>query len=448
MKFVYFPLLAVLFWSYWRALTRARDERTPLTPLMGWLIGLGYFAIAPLTVLILRGGYRIPDIYEANDEYASVDLSDSRYIIPMLVTSLALFLAFQAVAFFRPRKKEDWRALELPLNDQKLRGVILLSFGLSVLDFIFTIWLSGGLELFLISHWQRRHFEFVAKFGDLYVLYSQLSLANQIVFTAASSLFTARQLQSRKSDWRFFTLIALGLVLEMVVSGNRIFIALYGLSFLTACWIYSRKRLIVTILLLSPAALLFFSLWAFVRHNVSSIPEELSGHLENGMENRVAATVMDATEGANIMILMHIINDFGNKYEFFYGLTYSKAVIFLVPRALYPNKPENYTGQIARLYEPGEDTSLNTTQLGELYANFGIFTVLLLPFFTILINFLSANLTRKIEGHVLLLTALFLLMIWFARSSFEDNFITFVFTAALISGLRLERGLYCGGQLE
>ncbi len=91
---------------------------------------------------------------------------------------------------------------------------------------------------------------------------------------------------------------------------------------------------------------------------------------------------------------------------------------------------------------------MTTTQLGELYANFGVFAVFLLPVFTCLILILSEKLTQKMESQTLLIMALFLIMIWFARSSFEDNFITFVFTAALIVALRLQRGLYCGSHWQ
>jgi hypothetical protein len=442
MRLVYYPLIVVLLWSYWRALKRARDPRTPFTPIMGWLVGLGYFVVAPLTILVLRGGYQIPDFYQANARYASVSLSDVRYLIPMLVIWLSLLLAFQSVLLLRPQKKSSWSAAELPLNDRRLRRAVFFTLTLSILDCLFTVWRAGGLESFLISHWYLRQEESVARFGDLFVLYAQLSLANQVVFTAVAALFTARQLQLRKSEWRILALIGFGLVLQMVISGNRIFIALYGLSFLTACWTYQRKRLVGAILLLSPLALLFFSAWASLRSDLSSIAEKLPGYVERDIQSRAMTTLMDTTEGASVMQLIHMVNDFGDKFNYLYGSTYSKAITFIVPRVLYPDKPQNYPVQIAKLYEPGEVTSLNTTQLGELYANFGVFTVLLLPFVTIMILLLSTALTEKIEDHALLLTALFLLLIWFARSSFEDNFIMFIFTAALIWGLRLQQGLY------
>jgi hypothetical protein len=441
MRFIYFPPMAVLLWSYWRALKRARDERTPFTPLMGWLIGLGYFAIAPLTILVVHGGYQMPEFYQANERYASVDLSDGRYAIPMAVVLLALFITFQVVALLKPPQDSGWKPRDLLFDEQGLRRAILLTFSLSVLDWAFTIWRAGGLESFLISHWYLRQEQSFAQFGELFVVYAQLSLANQIVFTAAAALFTTRQLQLRKLDLRFSVLLGLALVLQMVMSGNRIFIALYGLAFLTACWTYARKRLIARLLLVSPALLLVFSAWGYFRHDLSNVADNLPVYVEQDLGNRVMSTLMDTTEGTSVMLLLHIVNDFGDKFDYFYGLTYSKAITFIVPRRIYPNKPDGFTVQVAKLYEPGEVTSLATTQLGELYANFGVFVLVLLPFFTVLIWLLSVKLAGRIEKNALLLAILFLLMIWFARTSLADNFITFLFAMLLMRGFRLQRGL-------
>jgi hypothetical protein len=188
---------------------------------------------------------------------------------------------------------------------------------------------------------------------------------------------------------------------------------------------------------------LFFSAWAYFRHDLSAISDDLQGYVETSgdMQSPVMTTLMNATEGTNVLQLLHMVNDFGNRFNYFYGLTYSKAVTFILPRAWYPDKPENYPVQIARLYEPGEVTSLSTTQLGELYANFGVLVIPLLPLFTILILLGSAKLAERCTHHALLLAVLFLQCISFARSSFEDNFISFIFAVLLIHGLRMEQGL-------
>jgi hypothetical protein len=123
------------------------------------------------------------------------------------------------------------------------------------------------------------------------------------------------------------------------------------------------------------------------------------------------------------------------------GITYTKVFTFLVPRRLYPGKSENFPVLLADLYEPGELTSLGATQLGELYANFGPISILLLPFMTVLILWLSLRLGSAIEKHMLLSATISILLIWAALASFEDSFITFFFAALLIWGLRMDRGL-------
>jgi hypothetical protein len=150
-------------------------------------------------------------------------------------------------------------------------------------------------------------------------------------------------------------------------------------------------------------------------------------------------TLMDTTEGASVMLFLHMVNDFGTKFDYFYGLSYTKAVTFIVPRSVYPSKPPNFPVLMAALYEPGEETSLGGTQMAELYGNFGVLSVLLLPVITVVILLLSERVIRNIEKHALVSAVLFVLCIWFARSSFEDNFVTFLLAQVLIWCLRLEQ---------
>jgi hypothetical protein len=97
LKLLYILCLATLFYVYWLALSRLRDRRLPLSPILGWMVGLGYFTLAPLTILVLNGGYTIPEIIGANERYASVDLANTTYFLPMTVIWLALLLSFLSV---------------------------------------------------------------------------------------------------------------------------------------------------------------------------------------------------------------------------------------------------------------------------------------------------------------------------------------------------------------
>jgi oligosaccharide repeat unit polymerase len=410
-----------------------------LTPVLGWVIGLGFFILAPLTIIVLNGGYEIPSFYAVSDRYARVNLSDMKYFIPFLVIWMSLLLSFMAVVFCIGEPDEQQKRREVILDESRLMKAILITAGLALLDYAATIRMVGGLETFLLSHWYDRQMELVARLGDWYVLYAWLSQANQILFTAAAALFMHSQVRRGKASWRLSMLILLYFLLQIVMLGNRIFFALFLLSFAASCWVYHRKRLITILLIVAPAVALVFSAWAYFRHNLTSIGEDVPTYLEGDLGNRAVTSLMDTFEGNDTMILFHIINDFGSKWDFMYGASYTRVVFFWIPRKLFPQKPAGFAGQIAALYEPGEPTSLNATALGEMYANFGFLSVLMLPLFTIGTFHFDRLLTSRRTTSSLFSATTFLIFIWLARSSFSDNVITLLIATLLIYLLRLEK---------
>jgi hypothetical protein len=130
---------------------------------------------------------------------------------------------------------------------------------------------------------------------------------------------------------------------------------------------------------------------------------------------------------ASTTMQFHIVNDFGQKYDYLYGVSYARVLYLMIPGELYPCKPLGFTSRLAAVYEPGAVTSLCATQLGELYANFGFLCGLLLPVITVLILMFSEKLKAGIQNRVLLSAVLFLLLMWCARFMFEDNFINCLF---------------------
>jgi hypothetical protein len=195
------------------------------------------------------------------------------------------------------------------------------------------------------------------------------------------------------------------------------------------------------LLIVSPALLLAFSVWAYVRHNINDIGDEIASHAQADVGNRLATTLIDTTEGSCVMIMLHMINDFGSQFEYLYGLSYSKAVTFVLPRRIYPDKPNNFPTLLANMYEPGEITSLGATQLGELYANFGFLGVLLLPIITVGIMWFSNRPPFETEKYALIDAVLFLLLLWSVLASFEDSFITLVFAILLVRLMRFDKQL-------
>ncbi|MGB8475725.1 MAG: hypothetical protein WCE61_16725 [Candidatus Acidiferrum sp.] len=196
---------------------------------------------------------------------------------------------------------------------------------------------------------------------------------------------------------------------------------------------------------LSPIIILIFSLWASVRHDLTDISDSLDTALQEESGNPLAASVvnvtMDATEGIDTLLLLHVPNDFGNRVPYLYGVSYSRAITSPIPRFLFPQKPINFTEYLAQIYLPGEETSLNATAVGEMYANFGPLTLVFFPLLSLGIAFLSKRASEEEVRHGLLPTLLFVLAIWAARSTLEDSLILLVLAYFIISVFRLEKGV-------
>ena len=152
---------------------------------------------------------------------------------------------------------------------------------------------------------------------------------------------------------------------------------------------------------------------------------------------------MDAFDGMGALLLLNVIHDFPDRFDYLHGITYSRAAVSLIPRKIYPGKPQNFTTVLAEKYLPGVETSVGATAIGEMYANFGVATLVLFPLVTLGILSLSQWIVQRENKHGLLPATLFVLMIWGSRITLEEGFVEFLFVVFLIAILRFEKGLYC-----
>ena len=441
MKILYVVLLIVLLGTFGLVLNKIRKAFHMLTPILGWMVGLAYFVLASLTILTLNGGYKFPDQYGLSGNWGDVDLAKPQFLGPYLVIWLSLMLTCAVAYFFCPASAPE-KPGEYVISRGKLERVILITMALSVLDWVLMIWLVGGIEAFLVSHWYTRAEPLIQRFGTWYILYARFSLVNQILFTGAAALYTNEDVKRGNTRWRFTSLILFFLLLGVVMSGNRIFFALYLLAFLVSCWMYGRRRAITFLLAASPMIVLVFSVWAWVRQDLSTISDSVDTKIVDAdMGNRAVTSLMDVTEGSAVMLLMNIINDYGNKYDYLYGSTYSRLFTFFQPRILHPERTPNFQTITAGNYEPGAETTLGSTALGEACANFGLLGVFVLPLFTWVALRYSERLTMAHERHTLLSAVSFVLFIWFARATLAETSMSLVGGALLIWVLRLEKGL-------
>ncbi|HYL67638.1 MAG TPA: O-antigen polymerase [Candidatus Limnocylindria bacterium] len=442
MRTLYVILLFVLLGAFWAALEKLKGTFKVLTPILGWMVGLGYFVIIPWSILTLRGRFRYPAIYAQNGVWGDVDLSRAQFLGPWIFIWLSLMLACAAAYFCCPAPTAK-RSPNAAISRLRLERVILFLIACTALEWVATIWVNGGIEQFLVSHWYHRQDALIERFGLGYIVYMHATSSLQILLTGAAALYTGAGLKNRDTRWKFTSLIVFTLVVGMMLHGNRIFFAIYLLALLVSCWLYGRKKILITLLMVSPLVVLIFSAWAWVRQDLSSIPESVGTNvIDADMDNRAVTSLMDATEGANLLLLMHIIGDFGNKYDYLYGSTYSRLLTFFEPRILNPERTESFTIIAAKHYEPGELMSLNSTALGEASANFGILGVFVPPLFTWLALRYSQWLHAGYEKHALVSAVSFVMFIWFARSTFAENAFTLIGAALLIRVFGLEQHLW------
>jgi len=446
MRLLYLILMSILLALFLRVFLALARRDAILTPILGWVLGLAFFLVTPLTFLSLNGGYQAPAFYEVDSRHANVSLTAVESLPPFLIIWTSLLFSFLTVLVFLPKPDQRWKRREIILNDSSLKRIILVTVCLAVVDYVATIYMAGGLDQFLLLNWYLRVEDWITTLGQRYVLYVWLTQANQAVLTAAAVLFTHSQARKGAVNWRFSIFLIVVFLFHTAFHGERIFLALYLISLLTSCWLYGRKRVVITLLVAAPALAVVFSAWASFRGAPTDIAKNLPRYMEADLGNRAMTVMIDACDGSDTVLLFHIIRDFGSKYGLLYGTSYARALTFLVPRSIYPERAKGFNIQLAEKYEPGGTTSLAATQLGELYANFGLLSVLLLPGLTVAIMIGSNLLVGRIHNHVLISAVAFVLLIWSARSTLEDNFITFLLAAFLIRILRLERNLCSMGE--
>jgi hypothetical protein len=438
----YLFLLAILLAAYWSALSRVKRQSDGLTPLLGWMMGLGFFMIAPLTILTLNGGFKQPAVYDVNGSWDEVNLASWIFFRPYLIVWLALMLTCCAAWLASSGRQPGRAAGTAVIVRHRLEWAILITMALAAADWLATIWLQGGVWQFLVSNWYTRNADLADRWGSAFVLYTRLSLTNQMIFTGAAALYASLGLKQRNTRWGFTALIWLFFLIEIVISGNRIFFALYFMAFLTSCWLYQRNRMLAALGMAAPAFVFAFSLWGSIRGNLSQVSDSAGVQaFEVDIGDRTLTHLMGATEGSGVMLLLHMISDFGTKFNYLYGSTYARLITFLLPASLYPSRTPDFTTLAAQLYEPAKATSLGSTALGEAYGNFGVAGILVMPLLTWLAVSTGKRLARAGGRHSLMSAVSFVMFIAFVRFPFAENAMTWIAALLAIWALQLESGL-------
>jgi oligosaccharide repeat unit polymerase len=436
MHIIYFLLSATLIATYLGVSVRILRFSSGLNLLTGWMAGVGYFVVLPLTVLTLAGRYRLADKYDVGQNWGEVDLTSSDYLLAYLtVWAAAMLMCATIWVTARPNSR---KAQVVDLRTVLERALTLMMAVLSM-EWMLLIRLVGGLNEFISSHWYQRSENLVAEFGDRYVFVSHWMQASDIIFVSAAALYASLSLRFGRPRKKVICLTVVFLVLQMVMTGNRIYIAIYLLAFFVSCLLFKKNKALLWMLASAPALLLIFSAWAMVRHDLTAIPDSVAAFSDAQEGSSATASLLDASEGMDVVLLLHIVLDYGVSEDFLYGSSYLKTITSWIPRSLYPTKTKNFSVLLARKYLPNQETSINATVLGELYANFGAFTLLFFPLLTFGVLNMNNWVERHSASHPTYPALFFVLAIWMVRITFTDAAVLCVMCVLQMFVLRLDK---------
>lgn len=411
-----------------------------LDPFSGLLFGVFYFIYCPTLILNLVNTIALPLEKGAFGYWSEVNL-DALGMKRSLIIIQVLLFEFLVVAHICV-KTMSLQSEAVPAKVVKISSVFRTSVWVLMVSTTIQIFVEGGIIQFFTNHWYSRHDIHYSNFGSSYVLLIRLLDANSAIITASSALLIV-QIAGRIIGFLeacgIVVLIIISQVVLVVITGNRIYTVILLIASISAL-LAARRYFLISILLASYPIIMFFgNIWARIRGDLLSIIERFDSfrnELPSGI-SIIIESLFDGFEGVNVLLLFHIIDDFGEKIDFFFGESYLRVFVFFVPREVLPTRMEPLTHVFANIYEPGQNTSFSATMLGEVYSNFGAGSFIVVPLITFSIFCFGSYLRRT--GLIFHSALGFLFVFWITRSVFADNAIQFMLCMVLLRVFKYEK---------
>jgi hypothetical protein len=142
------------------------------------------------------------------------------------------------------------------------------------------------------------------------------------------------------------------------------------------------------------------------------------------------------TEATDLSLGFYVMRDFPQVHDYFYGAFVGKSFIFWIPRAIWPGKPKSASTVLAHYYAPKakEGLSLQSTILGEMYADFGLFSLAAIPLFFLLFGLLLRKLISEKSVQVIMGVVLGFAM---CRGGISTFFVFFLLAVLMLKVSRL-----------
>ena len=344
---------------------------------LGILFGVLYYIFIPYIILIATGTLEISKADYSQTNLHDIEFAGSIGESAMLIAYLYTILLFTCLAGMK-RRDVKW---DNPLRI-RWEAFFAASVALSAIILIASGLHHGG-------NWYTSRETFFRSYGVPALLLIYITWATKLISIASmlASFALGKMTLARSMATSFFVGIAYALI-----DGNRIyaFVTLAGLLILVL-WKYGTKVLIYIALSLPFGY--FFSIFRHVRVGMfkEGLPNpaqiyELSQQALRKEPVSAKAFLMGISESVNLNVVYEIFK-YITPENALWGKTYAKVLFFVIPRNMWPGKPESITVFAAHWFAPqAPHLSLVTTIIGEAHANFSILGIIILPMMLLLID--------------------------------------------------------------
>ena len=410
----------------------------------GIAIGLCYFIMLPLLLAVVLGQV---EYFNSDAEWAhyNIDVDGaSSYYMFCFCTAFIFFTGFllpkSNSLYYNSIYSTDTNYFQIPRNCFKQSYVeygITATCCLVILISFQIVFNSLGLK------WTE-HNLYMSNLigGQLYSMIKIMSVSLMIVCSLIIQSVIKAKGESILLTFFYFFLP----LYEMLISGNRIYVFTFSILYLILNFrnLSLKKKAIYFIFLVVGAYTL--NLWSTVRaysHTdglISSVEKAIEYENSKSAEIEGPLTVLNKnilsiTEGANAYVLIQVIEDFPDKYEYIYFDPYVKIVGTIIPRSLWPSKPQSVPLIFAKIYNPElEGFSLNGTLLGEGYASLGFFGVFLILICVLLLLYASKMIISKmlLDYYLASNICLFYGFLAIRYGALSDVFLMIIFSVLIV----------------
>tara|TARA_R110002096_G_scaffold436018_1_gene665122 strand:- start:1393 stop:2691 length:1299 start_codon:yes stop_codon:yes gene_type:complete len=386
---------------------------------VGLSFALLFFVFIPIWIMIFSGIILLSesDFYYTtiNDVVFKTNIETS-FVLLSFIFSIIIYL-------YIPLKKHNKTPVPDIFKPSISYYLIIYVIGMLIV-FIGSGLLEGG-------NWYQNRHHFFDSNGAIAVLIA-------FIINSAKILVIASIVHKWvKGEWKFFKFLAFVVsfsLIDMVFSGNRIY--LFCTAIIIGLLLLKKypKKTIISLPFIIPSAFILGYFASIFRHMRGPLFAEglptwsvFQAALKRAMMLEppdFTSFFLGISESVNVNVMYDL---FGRYNDFLYGATYLKPFVFYLPRSIWEGKPQSITVLTAEFLG---GASLVTTVIGEMYMNFYLFGIIILPIFLWYTDVLLTN-TLKSYGTMSNVVMFFFGILIF-RMPFSDELLVFAFLVLIL----------------